>query len=294
MQPRNYRILHSRNLILQDYGNELSLSVSGATHQAYMTDARQFLTWLNARQLSALRKSVIVAYLVEMKRKGFTEATVQRKYMSVRRFLRWCRKGGLLKEDCFEGVDVPRVGRVAPYVPSREAVEELLGSISNDTERDARDRAILEVLYSSGLRVSELCDLELADFRNGSLVVTGKGDKVRSVPLTQAALEAIQWYVLHYRGEEPGYLFVTTPHKRRMDRDLVAHMVRKRSRDVGLMQITPHTLRHACATHLLEHGADLRLIQELLGHESLATTQKYTHLTGTHLQEKFRLCHPRG
>ena len=161
----------------------------------------------------------------------------------------------------------------------------------------SRDRALLEVLYASGLRVSEVCGLDITDVDDDFLRVKGKGGKERVVPIARSAVAHIDHYLLHFRashGKKNEALFVSKKGKR-LDRTLVWHRVKFYAQKAGIVKsISPHTLRHSFATHLLENGADLRVIQEMLGHASVATTERYTHISQKHLTEAFKAFHPRS
>lgn len=215
--------------------------------------------------------------------------------MSIRSFYRFLRRIKAIDSDLMEGVQVPRHKITAPRIPTKEEVNRMLDLPDSTKEAGARDRAMMELLYSSGLRASELCDLELRNFRDGTITVEcGKGEKTRTVPVNMTARSAIAEYIVRFRGEEEGYLFITQVHKKGMSRRLLAEIVGRYAKKARLEGLTPHTLRHACATHLLDAGADLRLIQEVLGHASINSTQRYTHLTSHKMQEKFQQFHPRG
>ena len=158
----------------------------------------------------------------------------------------------------------------------------------------ARDAAILELLYATGMRVSELCDLKLCDLSDGSVKVRGKGNKERVIPVGRHAMTAVDHYLTAFRSGEAEWLFVTQQGER-VSRELVWERVKFYAKKAGIEnRVTPHVLRHSFATHLLEGGADLRLIQELLGHEDIRTTDRYTHVAGPRLQTLFDKFHPRG
>lgn len=282
--------------LLQEFISEVSLSLSKHTVSAYSTDLKVFIEYLeNKRVKSAksLKRSHIVSYLAECKQNK-SSATVNRYYMSLRKFCRFLRKSQVITTDLTEDLDAPMNRVSAPYVPTIEQVNQLLNIPDIDTESGLRDRAVLELLYSSGLRASELCELRLQDFCDTHvLVLCGKGGKSRSVPVTQEASLWIQLYIDQYRGHEDGLLFQTQLGKA-IKRRFLFKMVQQHSQKAGIPETTPHTLRHACATHLLTSGADLRLIQQVLGHASIASTQRYTTLTTITVQNMFQNFHPRA
>lgn len=274
---------------------EISLGKSKPTVEAYSRDIRQFLGYLAGKvsRLSTLKPGHIVDYLGACKAEGKSDASVNRYYMSIRAFCRFLRKRRLVANDLTEDVPAPQFHAKAPYIPTQEEIGLLLNVPHADIETGARDRAILELLYSSGLRASELCSLELEDFRESYVVVKrGKRSKTRTVPLTDSACKAVLHY-LNFRGREPGFLFLTELCKP-VRRELLYKIVKSSANVLGLTSLSPHTLRHACATHLLDAGADLRLIQEVLGHASISSTQRYTHLSSVKMQEMFHKFHPRG
>lgn len=194
-----------------------------------------------------------------------------------------------------DGVTVPRVSsQKLPRIPSQSDMEALLDKPDATTVTGRRDKALLELMYSSGLRASEVTALLVGDFSGDSIrVFSGKGDRSRVIPLTEAATEAIR-LSLADRGRTKGAdrLFVTIKGKP-LNRSLLFVTVRDYAKAAGLEDVSPHTLRHACATHLLECHADLRVIQTVLGHKSISTTEKYTHLSSTQIKSEFNLRHPR-
>jgi len=175
-------------------------------------------------------------------------------------------------------------------------MEIMLDSIGDETELDIRNRAILELLYDTGIRASELTNLDLSDIdlKEKLLLVYGKGGKERILPLTRKACETLVGYLDEVRGYEEGAFFLSKSRKRLGQRDLQRVVKRYISSVATLHQMSPHTLRHTFATHLLNRGADLRAVQELLGHESLSTTQIYTHLSIAKLKEEYKRAHPRA
>lgn len=275
---------------------ELSLSKSALTVRAYKADLEQFFGYLSGtgvKRISTLKPKHIVDYLGDRKRAGKSDASVNRYYMSIRAYCRYLRKSKAVAVDLTEDITAPKMIQKAPRIPSIQEVTRILSAPDLTTESGSRDKAILELLYSSGLRASELCDLQLEDFRSNCIVVRcGKRGKTRTVPITQEAEAAITGYIEQHRGRSGGHLFLTVMGKK-LRRQLLGNIVMQYAHKADVDEVTPHTLRHACATHLLDAGADLRLIQEVLGHSSIASTQRYTHLSGSKMQEKFHAFHPR-
>jgi integrase/recombinase XerD len=285
---------------MDSFLNHLSLSKSEKTVKSYRYDLGQFETWLaglKMRNLGSLKSEHVMSYLGHQKAAGKSDTTINRYYMSLRSYIRHLKRTRVLKEDITEDIrfDTPQKHQLAPRVPTADEILSILQQPDTNTEAGARDRAILEVLYSSGLRAAELCDLELRDWKGSTVLVQcGKGSKTRTVPLTPEAEQWISLYVERYRGRDEGYLFVTFVQKRRIREQYLCGMVGSYAKQARLEGVTTHTLRHACATHLLDQGADIRFIQKVLGHANIATTEKYTHLSSQSIQKMFTQFHPRG
>lgn len=280
--------------LMQNYLNQLSLSKSRLTLNAYQSDVTKYLLYIQSKGMKATKSKSqgIVQYLSHEKAQGKSDATLNRYYMSIRSFYKHLRITKAMSEDVCLDVQAPAFKQKAPYVPSLCEIGALLNMPDLETETGRRDKAILELLYSSGLRASELCALELRDVRGFQVTVRcSKRGKSRTVPMTAAADTAIRYYIAD-RGIEPGWLFLTALGKA-IRRQLLGKIVTQHAKRAGIEHISTHTLRHACATHLLDHGADLRMIQEVLGHSSIASTQRYTHLSSNKIQEMFKQFHPR-
>jgi integrase/recombinase XerD len=289
--------LTSLKTILEDFINQLTLSKSQATVQAYHRDIASFLLWLDDRSIKTtrgLKQLHIIGYLGCCKTSGKSDATVNRYYMSIKAFCGYMRKTKAMAENVALDISAPRVTQKAPRVPSVDEIKKLLDKPNTETYSGVRDRAILELLYSSGLRASELCDLEIQHVSDSGITIScGKRGKTRTIPATVESLRWVFIYVHEYRGADQGWLFKTVLGKK-VRRELLHAIVIDYAKKAGLNDVTPHTLRHACATHLLEKGADLRLIQEVLGHSSIASTQRYTHLSSNRMREMFNEFHPRA
>jgi site-specific recombinase XerD len=187
----------------------------------------------------------------------------------------------------------PKHERTEQRIPTRDEIERLLNAPDCDDWEGIRDKAMMELLYSSGLRASELCALELKDIGDAQVFIAkGKRSKARMVPMTETASECVQQYIERCRGEDKGLLWQRINGLPLSRIDLFGIVV-KYAKKAALDNISPHTLRHACATHLLDAGADLRLIQEVLGHSSISSTQRYTHLSSQNVQSMFQKFHPR-
>jgi integrase/recombinase XerD len=284
------------NESLDKFIAQLSLSKSRPTVEAYRYDIAKFLEYLHEnkmKRISSLKTAHIIDYLAHCKAAGKSDASVNRYYMALRSYCKFLRQSKSIESDLTQDVTAPRSKQKAPKIPTLEEMQQILNVPDVETHTGSRDRAILELLYSSGLRASELCDLNIEDFKGDTIVVRcGKRSKTRSVPVTEQAVNAISAYIEKYRGKKHGPLFQTSTGKR-LRREALSRSIGSYARKAGVDNVTAHTLRHACATHLLDQGADLRLIQEVLGHSSIAATQRYTHLSSRKMQEMFQAFHPR-
>ena len=278
------------------------------TVEAYLGDVRQFGEAVGASSRATLKKvgeEKIREFLMILHRRGVGKRSASRKLTALRTFFRFLKREGIVKKNPCLAISLPKVPKKLPQVLSEDEISTLL-SFEAKEPLDLRDKAILELLYSSGMRVSELTALNLFDSPGDSpeLLVQGKGGKERLVLIGEWARLALAEYLeygrpalLEYRrkgrkGPEP--LFLNRRGTRLTPRS-VERMIRKRGIETGLAAIpTPHTLRHSFATHLLNRGSDLRVIQELLGHSSLSTTQIYTRLSIENLREVYDKAHPRA
>jgi integrase/recombinase XerC len=268
------------------------------TLRSYAADLREFRRFLAGRSVADLRKvdaRLIRAYLAALHERRLSKATVARQLASVRSWLRFLARRGVIAFNPGRQVISPRVGRRLPsFLPKDEATG-LLDLPPEDSEPGRRDHALLELLYATGLRVAECCGLDRNDLDHGqgTVRVLGKGNKERVVPVGETALDAVEAY-LRVRGDGGGPLFRNIRGGRLTVRS-VHRIVKARARLAGISQrVTPHTLRHTFATHMLGEGADLRLIQELLGHSRLSTTQRYTHVSPEQLMKVYDKAHPRA
>lgn len=288
-------ILSWMQQLLDEYHGQIVLSKGRQTVEAYLSDIRRFLEYTQQKgikRIAQFKGPMIVSYLGYQKSLGKSDASVNRYYMAIKSFFKYLRITKAMSEDICLDVATPRVRAIAPYVPSVCEIGAILSKPDTRTVSGKRDKAILELLYSSGLRASELCDIELRDLQPTQIIVRkGKGSKTRTIPITEQANVSIQAYVAE-RGVECGVLFQTLMGKK-LRRQLLSKIVTMYAEKAGVEGITTHTLRHACATHLLDQGADLRLIQEVLGHSTIASTERYTHLSSTKMQEMFKQFHPR-
>ncbi len=272
------------------------------TVSAYAGDLRRVLSWLEGRglTLATFDAGALSGLLLDFSRQGLSARSQGRLLSSLRGLFRYLGQEGLTENCPTALVASPRLTRKLPALLNREEVLRLLGAPDPDHPRGVRDTAMLHVMYAAGLRVSELVGLPLGDtdLRAGYVRVTGKGDKRRLVPLGQLACGAVERYLAQVRPRwaAPGEkrLFVSARGKG-LSRQAFWKAIKQHAAAAGITkQMTPHMLRHSFATHMLQGGADLRVVQTMLGHADISTTQIYTHVTGDHLREMHRRCHPRA
>jgi site-specific recombinase XerD len=284
---------------------------SAATRRSYASDLQQLLEWLAARggTVDTLERRAVRAYTADLGRRGYAPATLARKLSTLRGLSRFLTERGVLDADPTRLLPGPRRRRRLPRVLTLVEVEALLGAAGGTEPLVLRDRAILELLYGCGLRSQEVVTLALADLKpaQAQLIVHGKGGKMRVVPLGEEAAAAVRRYLERgrgllaaaHKGDGPALdagrrpLLLSRSGRALLTSD-IRRLVVRYCRRAGLDAASPHMLRHAYATHMLERGADLRVIQELLGHASVSTTQVYTHVSGAHLRRVYDLHHPRA
>ncbi len=273
------------------------------TLTAYVADLHRFGTFLSQQgvaDLSALRREHIVAYLAARRQQGISARTVARELVAIKLLARFLYTHGKIAADPAEQMQAPRPWRRLPVVLTLDEVEQLLQAPDTRTVLGKRDAALLELLYATGMRVSEVIALTLHDVDTaaGYVKVRGKGGKERFIPVGEMAIVQLEDYLAHgrprlMRGRQGAHLFVNRS-ARCLSRQGVWKMLKKYLHQLGIQKpVSPHTLRHAFATHLLERGADLRVLQQLLGHVDISTTQIYTHVVQQHLREIYDRHHPR-
>lgn len=281
----------------------LESGLSKNTLAAYQRDLMAFAAWLQKQDLGlpAAERRHIEAYLVTRLRDGRKKTSDARLISSLRRYYRYLCRESLRESDPTAMLESPRLGKHLPDTLSEQDVEDLLAQPDIYTMLGLRDRTMLEVLYATGLRVSELVGLKLEqlNMRQGLIRCIGKGNKERLVPLGETALDYCQQYLLESRpqliyGHATEDLFPTR-RGAAMTRQAFWHIIKRYAALASIDKpLSPHTLRHAFATHLLNHGADLRVVQLLLGHSDLSTTQIYTHIAKARLQSLHSQFHPRS
>jgi len=268
------------------------------TIRSYAADLADFGAFLAREKLGGVPDAdarAIRAWLASLHERKLARSSVARKLATVRSCLKYLARRGVVELNAARQIRSPKLPRRLPSFLPKDESKNLLDAKVDGSEAGLRDRALLELLYAAGLRVAECCGLDLDDLdrRQGSVRVMGKGGKERVVPVGDVALQALEAW-LTVRGEGGGPLF-TNPRRGRLSTRGAHRIVKARARAAGIdRRVSPHTLRHTFATHMLGEGADLRLIQELLGHSRLSTTQRYTHVSAEHLMKVYDRAHPRA
>jgi integrase/recombinase XerD len=292
--------------LLDEFSDALWLEdgLARNTLESYRRDLRQFATWLretHSRDLLDVHHADLLGYLAARFQSRARASSTARLLSSLKRFYQFALRQGKLQVDPSLDIDAPKRPRTLPTSLTEKDVEHLLAAPRLESPLGLRDRAMLEVLYASGLRVSELVTLSLAQLSHdmGVVRILGKGSKERLVPVGEVALDWVRRYVdearpLLLEGRQCAALFVTS-RAQAMTRQAFWHLIKRHAAHAGIRTaISPHTLRHAFATHLLNHGADLRVVQLLLGHADISTTQIYTHVARERLKQLHAKHHPRG
>ncbi len=269
--------------------------------EAYANDLEQYIAFLSENgmtDIDAVRREHVLDHLIALRKAGLSARSAARHLSAIRRFHRFLREEQLTQHDPTEGFDTPRIPRTLPHALSPVDMERLLTAPDTSTPEGVRDVAILELLYSCGLRVSELAGLRLRDvlLEESSVRVHGKGSKVRVVPIGRQAMARLQaWLGVRDQGKIADEAVFLSSRGKRMSRGTLWRIVRDYARAVNLrLDVSPHDLRHSFATHLLDNGADLRAVQEMLGHADISTTQIYTHVSVDRLAKAHREYHPRA
>jgi len=275
---------------------EIEKNYSAHTILNYSLDLKEFKDFLKDIPIEKVDHLVLRKYLAELKQKNLKNRTVNRKLSCLRSFFKFLFREGYIKSNPTKLISGPKQEKNLPSFLTEEEVLKLLENIPLKDEHNFRDKAILETFYSTGMRISELVGLNISDidFISGTVKVRGKGKKERLLPIGEKAISALKDYLERRKKKDEEAVFLNRFGKRitgRAVRDIVAKYVKLVSIKTG---VSPHTLRHSFATHLLERGADLRSVQELLGHTNISTTQIYTHLTTEKLKQIYNQAHPRA
>ncbi len=297
---------------IQSFLNHISVEkgFSGNTIDAYRNDLNQLASFVieTARyqgdnpEWSTVDRNLLISYILDLKERNYASATVARKVAAVKSFFGFMVADGILSSDPTENLSSPKVGKSLPKPLSAGEVEALLAEpAKNSTPEAKRDVAMIELLYAGGMRVSELVSLNTGDvnLEAGFVRCLGKGSKERIIPIHQQAVKAVDEYMVAarprlLRDEEEGALFLNRRGER-LTRQGFWLILKAHAKAAGIKrEVTPHTLRHSFATHILSGGADLRAVQELLGHANISSTQIYTHLTSEHVRQAYEKAHPRA
>lgn len=284
-------------------------NLAAHTLRAYIGDVESLFAHMNVLEkenLDQLELSVVRSWLATMQVKGAARTTLSRRAVSIRIFSQWAYKHGFISSDVASTLATPKAHRILPEVldipNAKLAMDALLSRVGEEEDAiSKRDSAMVEILYASGARVAELCGLDLrdVDYQRQTIRVLGKGNKERTIPLGNPAIRSLHLWLEAGRPElateKSGEAIFLGARGRRIDQRAVRTVVYNALAALeGVGRLGPHALRHSAATHLLEGGADLRTVQEILGHASLATTQIYTHVSTDRLQKAFKQAHPRA
>ncbi|HHY12044.1 MAG TPA: site-specific tyrosine recombinase XerD [Firmicutes bacterium] len=283
-------------------GHERGLATN--TLESYGRDLRQYCGFLSegtSHTLETASQATIVAYLMLLRKQGKATATIARRLAALKAFYQFMLRENYVTEDPTGDLSSPKLERKLPRVLTVAEVDKLLNQPDTSNPAGIRDKAMLEVLYATGIRVSELVNLNLddLDFQEGFVRCIGKGSKERVVPMGEIAVDSLKSYLSKGRSKlvsnpKERALFLNH-HGRRLTRQGFWKIVKKYAAQLSIRkEITPHTLRHSFATHLLENGADIRAVQEMLGHADISTTQIYTHVTKDRLKDVYARSHPRA
>lgn len=293
----------STPIALQDFEAYLALErgMSGNTCEAYVSDVTHLLEYLEESGInpSEATEKDLHGFICTLRDLGIGARSQARILSGIRSYFRFLKLAGLIQEDQTVLLESPRLGRHLPEVLSTAEIDMMIDQIPDDKEESLRNHAIIETLYGSGLRVSELTDARLSrlSFDDGCLIVEGKGSKQRIVPVSPVAIDLIKEYLpqrsrLNIKRDAQDIIFLNR-RGGKMSRVMVFYIIRDLAAAAGILKtVSPHTMRHSFATHLLEGGASLRVIQELLGHESLETTEIYVHLDRSRLRRELLSHHP--
>lgn len=285
---------------------KIERGLSANTVTSYKRDIEKYLTFLMEKkitQLDEVSRFEVLDFLQILRQSGAADNSIIRMVSSLRKFHQYLKRESIVSDDPMQLIDTPKKASTLPKAISPQAVEQLLEAPDTTTPLGVRDRTILELMYATGLRISELVNLKLSDMHltMGFIQTMGKGEKERIIPLGEIAsqwldhyLDGARVYLQDQSAETSEYVFLNSRGKG-LSRQGVWKKVKQLALEAGIDQnVTPHTLRHSFATHLLENGADLRMVQELLGHADISTTQIYTHITKTRLKQVYGDYHPRA
>ncbi len=281
-----------KNKIVNEYLNYLE-KIKGYSKNTIISYKTDINNYLNYHENNNQNYYDIEDYIQHLSKNKYAKTTINRKIISISTFFKWCKSKKNLNINELKKIKKVKTEQKLPSVMTSNYINKLLDTIPISTTKEVRDRSIIELLYSSGLRVSELCNLKIGDLKNNkSIRVLGKGNKVRILPVTNKSYKLLNLWISSYRDnyknkDSSNYIFLGVRGKKISSREI--------QRIVNLRLGTfPHSIRHTFATHLLDGGADLRVVQEMLGHTDPSTTQIYTHVSQKQLKDKYKRTHPRG
>jgi integrase/recombinase XerD len=274
--------------------------LSANSIEAYERDLKKLAAWSNKNnfELEKVTRNDLREWLIDLSKSKLSESSKRRLVSSIRGFYKFLMIDGHIKTSPADDIVAPQKGFYLPKFLNQTEIEMLLSQPDVETETGLRDRAIIELMYSSGLRVSEAVNLQIRDIDldGGVLTCTGKGSKTRRVPIGTSAVEWLKSYLVQRRKQENieiQNLFVSHGGKR-LTRQLIHSFIKAYGKACGLEGVSPHTLRHSFATHLVQNRANIRSVQQMLGHADISTTQIYTHVTDAHLKKAYEDFHPRS
>lgn len=272
--------------------------LSQNTLQAYRRDISFFISFIKSNYSIQDWKKIQPQHIVDLlsykKAKGYATSSISRHLIAIRMLFRFLKREDIISKNITKVLEAPKLWQTLPDVLTKDEMNSILIQPDTSTRLGARDKAILELLYASGLRVSELCQLNIQDVGDEYIRVKGKGGKERIIPVGKQAIKAIDHY-LNYRNdpEDQPHLFLSKKGKS-LYRFEVWDLIKYYAKKAGIYKnVFPHMFRHSFATHLLDNGADIRVIQEMMGHSNISSTDKYTHVSQSHIQKAFQNFHPR-
>lgn len=266
------------------------------TRKAYSRDIHSFFLFLGNsayRDWNHVQQQDVINFLAKKKQVGYATSSISRALIAIKVLFRFLKKEGIIAENMTFYLETPKLWQLIPDVLTQNELERLLASPDLETMKGSRDKAIIELLYGTGIRVSELCGLKIHDVDDDYVRVKGKGGKQRVVPIGRHAIVAIDHYLAFRNDDKEEQALFLTNRGKQIDRVAVWKIIKEYANKAGIEKpIFPHTFRHTCATDLLRNGADLRVIQDILGHADISSTERYMHVDCDQLQESFRAFHP--
>jgi integrase/recombinase XerD len=291
---------HERSLVKEFLAYvQVEKGLARHTLESYARDLKRLETWASnsGKSVSDLTRPDLRKWIASLSREGLAPSSIARAVSAARGFFRFLMLDGHIKRHPAEDLDTPQRFAYLPKFLTEDEISRLLAAPDITKEEGIRDRALIEVMYAAGLRVSEVCALKQTDIdiHSGLLMCHGKGSKERRVPIGKSAIHWLQQYAASKASYgNANSIFVFLHRGRPLTRQVTWAMIKRYASKAGLKDISPHTLRHSFATHLLQHGADSRSVQALLGHSDISTTQIYTHITDRHLRTAYDRHHPRA